>query len=638
MAVREDQVEMAVKFLGNEKVISRPESEKNTFLVRKGLSQEEIVEAFRRYEKGTKTTTPASKKASEVPDASHTPSAQQQIASQSQQSFETQGSTPSYSPPAQHYPGQPYPGPSYPGVAEQAPWVNPYGPAPPASPWAYQGYGMPPNFPPQQQQSSNPWWAWLMGGLGVGLAGTMMVNALRPRSDDYDDSNGFFQAPSYQQPALKPQAQPSRQAEATEEISPLSPSPGTGGEPDNKASYDELVALLRQQSEEARENALMCAKALQTTQEQHQKTFAEMQKVLQSLQQQSRTSTKPQPTELSAATIQALATLIRTAQPDAAENSTADAATSSTSAAVTSAAAPAVLPQVTESNLPQPAIPAVSSTASAGTAEGPVAGLSLRESFEAINLSLQRLVSESNAKVEATKSLNTLAMILANLLKDPSSERNRKVNTTGARFSGLLRVDSAASELLKLAGFQYQEPNFIFSGSQTDSAQRLLDLLQDMQRNLDQAWNARPTVVETPSIVPASTDGSGMTAARPWATNPAQSQAQSSQIAAAAVSSPSSVVSVPSTVISTARTGQASQPPESQQPAIAHPAESSTSVPYPHFQANPTEQSPQQPQQSQQQISIAHPAETSPVTVPLSGETEGRVEERSVSEEPQTGG
>lgn len=37
---------------------------------------------------------------------------------------------------------------------------------------------------------------------------------------------------------------------------------------------------------------------------------------------------------------------------------------------------------------------------------------------------------------QATKSLNTVAMILTNFLKDPNSERNRKVNTSGARFLG----------------------------------------------------------------------------------------------------------------------------------------------------------------------------------------------------------
>lgn len=45
---------------------------------------------------------------------------------------------------------------------------------------------------------------------------------------------------------------------------------------------------------------------------------------------------------------------------------------------------------------------------------------------------------------EATKSLNTVAMILGNFLKDPSAERNRKVNTSGARFCEIFRNNSVS--------------------------------------------------------------------------------------------------------------------------------------------------------------------------------------------------
>eukprot|EP00438_Fugacium_kawagutii_P027068 Skav214859 [mRNA] locus=scaffold16:500643:502211:+ [translate_table: standard] len=112
---------------------------------------------------------------------------------------------------------------------------------------------------------------------------------------------------------------------------------------------------------------------------------------------------------------------------------------------------------------------------------------------------------------EATKSLNTVAMILSNFLKDPSSDRNRKVNTSGARFSEIFRNNSAAGELLKLAGFQYQHPNFVYNEAQpnADGAQRTFELVQDAQKNLDQTWAARgdrsaaPPAVHLPIAHPA---------------------------------------------------------------------------------------------------------------------------------------
>jgi hypothetical protein len=115
----------------------------------------------------------------------------------------------------------------------------------------------------------------------------------------------------------------------------------------------------------------------------------------------------------------------------------------------------------------------------------------LRESFDATNASLQRVVTESNTKQEATKSLNTVAMILSNFLKDPSSDRNRKVNTSGSRFSEIFRNNSAAGELLKLAGFQYQHPNFVFNETgqiNAEGAQRTLDLVQEHRPNLVHPW------------------------------------------------------------------------------------------------------------------------------------------------------
>ncbi|CAK0836239.1 unnamed protein product, partial [Prorocentrum cordatum] len=83
-------------------------------------------------------------------------------------------------------------------------------------------------------------------------------------------------------------------------------------------------------------------------------------------------------------------------------------------------------------------------------------------------------------------------MILQNLLNNPSSDtrdKHRKLNTSSPRFQELLSDKGAPAELLKLAGFEYQRPNFTFGTEQpTEAAQRVLELLQEAQRNLDHSW------------------------------------------------------------------------------------------------------------------------------------------------------
>ncbi|CAK9032186.1 Uncharacterized protein SCF082_LOCUS19962 [Durusdinium trenchii] len=190
--------------------------------------------------------------------------------------------TPSY-PSGPGYQAPPYPSNPY----QQAP--APYGPVPPVPPMMYQGYPLPLEPP----STGGPWWAWLLGGLGAGLVSTYLANPFRLRPEDGLEAAEFF----------------TDTPEKPKQESDLPKQSDTGGEPDNKASYEELLSLLRQQSEEAKANVSMCAKTLQQTQEQHQKMFAEMQKALQNTQK----SSKPQTMELSASTIQALATMIQNA-------------------------------------------------------------------------------------------------------------------------------------------------------------------------------------------------------------------------------------------------------------------------------------------------------------------------------------
>lgn len=661
MSLREDQVEMAVRFLSNDKVVSRPQAEKEGFLANKGLTQEEIAEAFKRSEKGDSSTASSSAPATvpgissaastSVPAASAPaaptappPAAAAAVApATAPQTAQPPPAAALPAPPAQAPPAMPqYPN-SAPQQYPQLGQVPPYAQMQMPPPWAYQGYAPPPE-PPSE---GGAWWTWLLGGLGAGLAGTLLLNPLRSRFDDSGSSQIPWTADATT--VSKPPA-------IEQEVASNSHSAGTGGEPDGKASYEELLTLLRQQSEEARENAAMCAKALQTTQEQHQKMFAEMHKALQTATQHSK---KPQPTELSASTIQSLATMIRGAGPS---TDSAPATVGTSPAAPAIPQAPAMAPVSAAPSVP-PAPAAQIPPAALPTADGagviPNVPLSLRESFDAINSSLQRLVTECSTKAEAVKSMNTVAMVLGNLLKDPSSDRNRKVNTSSSRFSEIFRNEGAASELLKLAGFQYQAPNFTFSTDGqvgTEGVQRVLDLLQEAQRGIDQAWAARQPAAENSVCTPAATVSAPAatasdealrppTAARPWARDasartaapamPWTGQMQtaddgSQQFPAMSSSVPSQAppAMAPAAVAANAASmvGAVAHPAESLPRAVAHPAESEARAPAPQLlpSAEPASagssstsvmvQQAQQQQPQQMRLPIAHPAEVAPVT------------------------
>lgn len=145
-------------------------------------------------------------------------------------------------------------------------------------------------------------------------------------------------------------------------------------------------------------------------------------------------------------------------------------------------------------------------------------GGDLRESLDAIGQGLHRLVRESSSKAELTKSLNTLVMLLQNLLNNPASERHRKINASGGRFRELLgNAGSAGAELLRLAGFEYAEPNFTLPAEHsTDSAQHVLDMLQDSQRSVEQAWASRREAPGEAPRVPAG-EAASPPAAQPGA-------------------------------------------------------------------------------------------------------------------------
>ena len=173
---------------------------------------------------------------------------------------------------------------------------------------------------------------------------------------------------------------------------------------------------------------------------------------------------------------------------------------------------------------------------------------------------------------------------------------------------GLCSLPEAAGELLKLAGFQFQHPNFVCENGNTEAAQRTLDLVQETQRNIDQMWSNRPSAsaaAPAASSAPIASAPAPAPAATPAPSTPAASTAPATVLAP-----------VPSEA---ARPWTRSQPPpgapqpwvnmtrdidDPPQPTPAHPAET-----LPPAIAHPAE-SEARPQP--QHLPIAHPAEAAP--------------------------
>lgn len=385
----------AVQFLGTDKAAGVSRSEKEAFLEKKGLSQEEIAAAFVRHGR-------ASAGESSVPEA---------VSGESKR------------------------------VIRDAQVVQ---------------Y---PSIPPYEEPAPGPWWAWLLAGATAGGALAFLASALRLRW----------------QPAPVPQAFDSQGRPLIFSGSPpvwIVEQPRTGPQDVKLASsYESCMALMRQYSEETQETVVTLQRSLQLAQEQHQKVFAEMANFLQSANQHK--DADPAPVQLSASSLNSLAAMITCPSGPAALDSVQSASRVTCGSASTDAS-------------PAPA--------SAGNTK------SLRESFDSITTNLDKLIQESSTKEAANKALNTLSMVLRNVLTNPSQERNRKVNTSGNRFAQF--KEGAAAELLKLSGFEYQEQpggrpgTFTFPADHsTEAMQRVHDFAEEKKRNVDMVWAARPAEV-----------------------------------------------------------------------------------------------------------------------------------------------
>lgn len=94
---------------------------------------------------------------------------------------------------------------------------------------------------------------------------------------------------------------------------------------------------------------------------------------------------------------------------------------------------------------------------------------------------LERLPREYASKAEASRSLQTLVLILRNLLADPTVQKYRRVNADSARFQGSLGASGAARELLELAGFARSATSFLFPQERgLEEARCVCDQMQEV--------------------------------------------------------------------------------------------------------------------------------------------------------------
>jgi len=313
------------------------------------------------------------------------------------------------------------------------------------------------------------------------------------------------------------------------------------GEDKTKAAHHDVLEMMRSYSEETRGMSATFQKCLQQNQDQHQKVFGEISNFLQATTQNQKAQ-KEKPIVLSAASIQSLASLLNGASGGASGGN--------------GASVHAVNVAEQEENGAGPGATSSASVPAVGGANSAPVN-SIKGTFDAINRNLHRLVHESSSKADAQKSLSTLVMILTNVLNNPSSEKHRKVNTSSQRFKVLKQ--GAGAELLKLAGFEYQEPNFNLPVEQdTGSAQNTKDLTQALQRDIDQVWAARPTDAPPGQAAVAEAAPPAPPAETPAIAHPAEAVP----------------VTQPPARPSASACDQAAQPALLESAVVAHPAES----------------------------------------------------------------
>lgn len=98
------------------------------------------------------------------------------------------------------------------------------------------------------------------------------------------------------------------------------------------------------------------------------------------------------------------------------------------------------------------------------------------------------LINESATKDEAVKKAQTVIMFLNRHTANPGTGEG-KINTATTRFKSMFTPESASTELMKLAGFEYRGDHLAWSeGGAMADARMVLDLLSDAVRKFDKLW------------------------------------------------------------------------------------------------------------------------------------------------------
>lgn len=104
--------------------------------------------------------------------------------------------------------------------------------------------------------------------------------------------------------------------------------------------------------------------------------------------------------------------------------------------------------------------------------------------------SLQSLLSAAAAKADARRALQTVSMIMHNLVQSPTERKYREVSTSSSRFQETFgSPDSGAADLLHLAGLKLIDQAFIFpEDGNLDEASRMRDFIHSALRDCDARW------------------------------------------------------------------------------------------------------------------------------------------------------
>lgn len=477
MALREDQVAAAVRFLTNEKVAQSSTAEKQAFLTRKGLTSQEIAEALRRAASpGAAGAAATAGAAVAVGPAAPSAAAAGSAAPPFGVHRQVPPSIPGMGPAA--FP-QPQPGVMWHQGGAYPPWQVPGQAVPPAPP--------PPPWHLSVLESPAPWWALLLGGLGLGSALAFLGSLLWRRRAQQELTPGAVQwagwdgqdaaavrVPGQPSPSAVPfaghlpladaaswQAAAGPVASAPAVPSPAPPTPplaveatGAGAQGSNAGGADsvstgrleELTAQMRAHVQETREATASLRRTLDQQQWQYQRALSDFQLKMEEASRRKSTAAS-QRIEISPESLQMLRSMI----------------------------AP-----VSTSNGTCPSLGAGSN----GDSEA------LRHWFGQVESHLRRLLRSAGSKAEAKKHLQTTSLIVHNLVANPTQEKYREVNTSSARvretFSG---SDGGAAELLQLAGFERRDQAFVFPAEREfDAAERVRDILQDALRDCDKRW------------------------------------------------------------------------------------------------------------------------------------------------------